>query len=252
MTYPNSSDVSSGQPTASAHYNNLRKDALTLGQLPADSHSLGSFFSRFAANIKLIYLATNRIRVVFNLYHPPAVMVGGCMLKAEANVDLPSSSFSGAAAIYYIHAVRTPGSTAFTLSVNTTPVESVTSRVIGTCYWDGTNVIDIVSFYDTAVLPAADFDSGWFACAYSQTYTKTQNLNTVPRMIMVFHSTDPSGNSELMLISIGGTSGGGDATLVSVTGTAVIVQTNTNATNGCCYATRRQSSSGFYRILAWR
>ena len=43
MTYPLSSEVSSGQPTAAAQYNNLRRDALRLGQADADAATHGGF-----------------------------------------------------------------------------------------------------------------------------------------------------------------------------------------------------------------
>ena len=43
MTYPLSSEVSSGQPTAAAQYNNLRRDALRMGQADADAATLAEF-----------------------------------------------------------------------------------------------------------------------------------------------------------------------------------------------------------------
>ena len=48
MTYPLSFPVTPGQPTAADHYNNLRKDTLTLGQTDADAVNLGAFFKRFS------------------------------------------------------------------------------------------------------------------------------------------------------------------------------------------------------------
>ncbi len=251
MTYPLSSDVSSGQPTAAAHYNNLRKDALYLGQALADSLSLGSYLSRHAANIKLVYLATNRIRVVYNGYHPAAVMVGGCMLKAAANIDLPANYFTGAASVFCIHAVRTVGSTTFTINANTTPVESDTSRVIGTCYWDGTNISNIISFYDSGGLPQADYDSGWFACTISTAYTKDHNLTAVPRMVLVYHSSDAAGTSEWVVVGVGANASNIATALVGVNATSVFVQSCTGSSNGTCYSTRRISAVGYYRILAW-
>ena len=98
MPYPNSSDVSAGQPTASAHYNNLRKDALYFGNPPVNSSTVGVFFARHAANINIAYLTTARLRVTYSPYNPPVIAIGGCLLLAAANVDLAASSFSGAAA----------------------------------------------------------------------------------------------------------------------------------------------------------
>jgi hypothetical protein len=63
MTYPTSSPVSAGQPTASSHYNTLRADALYLGQLERDSTSLGALLQRYESGLCLEYLAVNRLRV---------------------------------------------------------------------------------------------------------------------------------------------------------------------------------------------
>jgi len=250
MTYPLSSDVSSGQPTASAHYNNLRKDALYLGQLAADSLTVGDFFSRFAANIKLNYLATNRVRVVYNAYHPAAIVIGGCLLKAAANIDLAAGYFSGAASLFYIHAVRTAGSSTFTLSVNTTPVDSTTSRVIGTCYWDGTNISNVISYYDSGGLPQADYDSGWFAVAYNNTYTKAHNLGSIPRLVVVYHATDAAGTSDWIpvfhLNDTSTTKGG-----LSFNTSQIILFCANASDRGTCFSFLRSSGSGYYRVLAW-
>lgn len=250
MTYPLSSDVSSGQPTASAHYNNLRKDALYLGQASADSLPLGSYLSRHASNLKLEYLATNRIRVAYNAYHPAAIMVGGCMLKAAASIDLPAGYFSGAASLFYIHAIRTPGSTTFTLGANTTPVENETSRVIGTCYWDGTTLNSIISFYPSDGFPQADYDSGWFACAYNNTYTLSHNLSGVPRLVILLHATDAAGTSELIPVYAvyGDSSTKGN---IGFTSSLIYVVAANGSTQGCVYSFRRSSGSGYYRVLAW-
>ena len=63
MTYPLSSEVSSGQPTAAAQYNNLRRDALRLGQADADAATLADFLGRFSHNLRLELLETDRLRV---------------------------------------------------------------------------------------------------------------------------------------------------------------------------------------------
>lgn len=251
MTYPISSEVSAGQPTAAAHYNNLRSDALYLGQLPADSKHLADFLARFAANIKLTYLATNRIRVLYNLYHPAVVMVGGCMLKASADIDLPANSFTGAAAKYYVHAVRTAGSAAFTLSVNTTTIETDTSRVIGTCYWDGSKLASISSYYDSDGLPEADYDSGWFACTYNSAYTLTHGFSSIPRIFMLYHCPVSDGSTEMVLVTcvFNGTQ---SMDVVGFGTGSFLISTANNATAGTCYSTRRQSASGYYRLLAWK
>lgn len=95
--YPASGDVSPGQPTASSQYNNLRKDALTLGAAPEDARTLGEFFSRFISGVRLEYLSANRLRVPYVTTNPPTVMISGYMCQAAASVDLPAGSFSGTA-----------------------------------------------------------------------------------------------------------------------------------------------------------
>jgi len=94
MPYPISSDVSPAQPTLSAQYNNLRADALRLGQASADVVDLATFFKRYISGVSLVYLATNRIRAVYNASYPPTIMINGLMVQANANVDLPAGMFT--------------------------------------------------------------------------------------------------------------------------------------------------------------
>ena len=131
MPYPNSSDVSAGQPTASAHYNNLRKDAVFLGNVSADSISLGKLLSTYILNIDIEYLTTNRLRVPYVTTAPGTLVIEGCMLQQIDNVDLPAGQFSGSAATWYIFVNRTPSSTSFTLSVNTSSTPASGQRPAG-------------------------------------------------------------------------------------------------------------------------
>ena len=64
-------------------------------------------------------------------------MIRGYMCQAAANVDLPANSFSGGSADWYIFANRAAGSSAFTLSVNSSATEGADQRLIGICRWDG-------------------------------------------------------------------------------------------------------------------
>lgn len=141
MTYPLSSEVSSGQPTAAAQYNNLRRDALTLGQADADALSLAAFFGRFSHHLRLEALESDRLRVPATPAAPVALMINGCMLAASANVDLPTSAKpSGAAADWYVFAVQSPGSASFSLEVNTSASEAGGRRLIGQFFWDGSRI----------------------------------------------------------------------------------------------------------------
>ena len=142
MTYPNSSNVSAGQPTASAHYNHLRSDALFLGKDESNAVTLGKVLSRYEENLKLELLETNRVRVPASLEQPVNLMVSGYMLQATANVDLSSGAApAGAAAVYYVFAIRSGGSTTFTIDVNTSAAESTDRRLIGSFYWNGSAIV---------------------------------------------------------------------------------------------------------------
>jgi hypothetical protein len=148
MGYPTSSDVTVGQPTASAHYNNLRADALRLGQAAADGVNLGDLLAKFETNLSLEYLATNRVRVPASAASPAAVVVNGVPLLATAAVDLPAGSApSGGAAWWYVFAVQSAGSTSFTLTANTTATEATGTRRIGRFYWDGSSIGQLKTEY---------------------------------------------------------------------------------------------------------
>ena len=139
MTYPTSTDVIAGQATAAAHYNNLRNDALYLGNPVTDSDLLANLLAAYQSGITLQYLATNKVRVPASTAAPVRLMVGGYMLSAAANVDLAAAP-SGGAMMYYVFAVRTAGSSTFTLAVNGSATESTTTRLIGQFYWTSTAI----------------------------------------------------------------------------------------------------------------
>ena len=252
MPYPNSSDVSAGQPTASAHYNNLRKDALYLGNISADSISLGKLLSTYILNVKIEYLATNRLRVPYVTTAPASLVIEGCMLQQTDNVDLSSGEFSGAAATWYIFAVRSASSTSFTLSVNTSPTPATGQRLIGQVYWNGTALAQSsIITYSSLRMPDPDYDSGWFAVVYNTTYTKTHNLGSIPRLWMLFHNTTADGSNQWCLVGNVGPTTAPRVTISSTT-TAFTAQTGNDANNGTLLHLFGNSSGGYYRILAWK
>lgn len=250
MTYPLSTEVTAGQPTAASHYNNLRSDSLHFGQAATDSVTLGTFLNRFAANISLQLLATNRLRVPFNTTRPPVILINGCMLQAAASVDLAAGMFSGGAATWYVFAVRTAGSTTFTLAVNTSATEAPDQRIIGECQWDGSALTSVRDYFSTP-LSAPDYDSGWFAAAYNTTYTKNHGLAQVPSFVLLEHATSASGAGEIVPVMVAN-----DATYIKsiygYDGTSVYVQTMNNSTYGVVASSRRVSGGGYLRIKAWR
>ena len=138
MTYPLSSDVIPGQPTAADHYNNLRADVLRLGHPTADAANLGDVLARYTSNLTIAILGTDRVRVPATTASPVALIIDAAPLLATVNVDLSAGGKpSGAPALWYLFAVRTDGSPVFTLEVNTSAVESAGRRLIGSFYWNG-------------------------------------------------------------------------------------------------------------------
>ncbi len=142
MSYPLSANVSAGDPTLSAHYNNLRSDALLLGQPAADVVNLATLLERYESRLSLERLSTDKIRVPAAADEPVSLMLAGFMVQATANVDLADAEKpSGAAADYYIFANRIAGSTTFTLTVDTSITEAANQRLIGRFYWNGTLIV---------------------------------------------------------------------------------------------------------------
>jgi hypothetical protein len=142
MTYPLSADVTAGQPTAASHYNNLRADALRLGQALADSANLGDMLARWeAANLTITILGTDRLRVPCSSLAPVSLIVNGFILRSVANVDLSAAGKpSGGAATWYVFANRTAGVSTFTITVNSSSAEGIDQRLIGSFYWDGSAI----------------------------------------------------------------------------------------------------------------
>jgi hypothetical protein len=251
MTYPLSSTVSAGQPTAAEHYNNLRKDAINLGQSDSDVVNLGKFLNRYAAGIKLETLATNRVRVPYSATRPPTLMINGCMLQATANVDLPAGLISGSAATWYIFAVRSEGSSTFTVTTNTSASEATDMRLIGQAYWNGSSLGSIVCYLSNSTLPNADYDSGWFACTYNTIYTHAHGLGSCPRVIVLYHSTDSAGASEWVPVHVV-QNGNVSQSPISCDSLNVYIQTGVNPDyNATCFSTRRNSLGGYYRLFVW-
>jgi hypothetical protein len=250
MTYPLSSQVSAGQPTAADHYNNLRKDALSLGQSDTEAVNLGTFLKRFASGIKLEYLANHRVRVPHTSSNPPTLMINGYMLQANANVDLPAGLISGPSATWFIFAVRSAGSNTFTLTANTSSSEGNDFRLIGQAYWTGSVLMSIQCYLAPSSLPPADYDSGWFACTYNTVYNKPHGLGTCPRLISLYHSIDSAGTSEWVKVTYV-QSGQNLFEVLGCDSSSIYIQTGTSSDNSTCYSSRRLSSGGFYRVFAW-
>lgn len=255
MTYPLSSEVTAGQPTLADHYNNLRKDALQLGNAAADSLTLAGFLNRYNEFVTLEYLDTNRLRVPYSTGQPPTLMINGCMLQATANVDLPSNQFSGSSATWYVFAVRTAGSTTFTLSVNTSATETANQRLIGEVTWDGGDIIVVKSYFSPAVvIPDADYDSGWFAVTTSTTYTKAHSIGQVPRFVQLYWCSTSNGAGGIYPVTCVYTASPTSNTVspLYMDATNVYAITGTASGTGTLMSTNVRSGSGYYRIMAWK
>lgn len=138
MSYPKSSDVVAGQPTAADHYNFLRADALRFGAEEADAVNLAKLFCRYEENLSLEVISGNRIRIPASPINPVCLMVDGTPLMAESDVDLSTAQVpSGENATYYIFAVQSAGSSDFSIEINTSSGTGSGKRLIGTFEWDG-------------------------------------------------------------------------------------------------------------------
>jgi len=142
MSYPESANVSAGDATLATHYNNLRADAVHLGQVAADSVDLGTLLERYESRLAIERLDTNKLRIVASAVAPVSLLIDGYLCQAVANVDLDAGEVpSGAANVFYIFANRTDSSTTFTLTVSLTSTEDTNKRRIGRFYWDGSKII---------------------------------------------------------------------------------------------------------------
>ena len=90
------------------------------------------------------------------------MVISGVPLYTTSNVDLPAGSApTGAAAQWYIFAVSSAGLTSFNLDVNTSAGESTGRRLIGSFYWDGSQILpgSIASISEQALaLPPVPFN----------------------------------------------------------------------------------------------
>jgi len=142
MTYPSSSEVSAGDATLASHYNNLRSDALFLGQSAEDAVTLALLLERYESRLKIERLSTTRLRVPASETEPVSMIIDGYMVQALVNIDLAEAAVpTGSENTYYIFANRADGSTSFTLSISTSITEAVNQRRIGRCYWDGAKIV---------------------------------------------------------------------------------------------------------------
>ena len=153
-------------------------------------------------------------------------------------------------------AERSAGYNTFTLSVNTSGIETANNVIIGSCEWNGTNLTSVTPFYfpadDAGGLPTADYDSGYFACSYGNTYSKAHSLASRPRIVVVLHNSASDGSGEDVILITIKNANVVEYGCVGFDGTNVIVQCGADTIAGTTHGMRRNSASGYYRILAWK
>jgi hypothetical protein len=141
MTYPLSNIITPGDATLASQYNNLRSDALYLGQAPTDAVSIGQLLERYESRLTLRKLTNVQVRVPASGNESVSLFVDGYLVQAQENVDLPETSAPNGAGTWYVFANRNAECNAFTLSISTSPTENSGRRRIGRFYFDGTAIV---------------------------------------------------------------------------------------------------------------
>lgn len=91
MTYPSSAAVTAGGATLASQYNNLRSDALFLGQAAADAVPLANLLENYQMRLKLARTGTDLITISADVDTPVSLMVDGYMVQTTSNVTLAAS-----------------------------------------------------------------------------------------------------------------------------------------------------------------
>ncbi len=139
MTYPLSSEVSVGDPTEASQYNNLRLDALYLGNGAGESGTLLQLLAQGMGTVRLTRVSALTIGLTASASDPCAVMIGGRICAVTAGLTVMLSALSlPTAGRYGIWAVSQSNGS-FTLSAGSAGPDG--SRQIGTFLWDGSGVI---------------------------------------------------------------------------------------------------------------
>lgn len=141
MSYPLSSPISPGDATLASQYNNLRSDAILLGQSPTDAITIGQLLERYESRLTLNKLNTAQVRVPASIDEPVSLFIDGYLVQANSNIDLDPSSIPNGSGIWYVFGNRISGSTSFTLSISTSPTENTGQRRLGSFYFNGILIV---------------------------------------------------------------------------------------------------------------
>lgn len=230
-TYPASQDVSAGQPTGYQQYNRLRADALRMGAGQNDAVPMGRFLGQYQSGIHLTYLANNRLRIQYDPRFPPTIMINGYMCQTDHNVDLPSNSFSGANALWYIFAQRTQGSSEFTLSVNTSATEAPDQRLIGVCEWNGSAIEQTSIQTYQAVTPGSKMAVITLQASIHYTTSNSYGGTICCHHLLDFSKLKPSAKSVYLAANLIAENATAYARLYDMTDSTTLVELSTSATD---------------------
>lgn len=142
MPYPLSSEVTSGTPTLAAHYNNLRRDGLLLGNPDTDSVTVGAALKGYAQNVEIEVdetVADAKLVVPATALVPATLEINGCLCQNVAPTYTPLLSESGTVS-FYVLARRNAGLKTFTIELAVSLGTDPNVRVIGQAQYLGSEI----------------------------------------------------------------------------------------------------------------
>lgn len=135
MTYPLSSTVQAGDATEASQYNNLRADALYLGNDPAAS---GNLLQLLSGSIQLSQSGTATIVLTASESAPASLLISGVIYSVTQNLSFEMTAENFPAAGYYqIYAALESGS--FSLGVAAALPNNAVK--IGGLIWTGSAIV---------------------------------------------------------------------------------------------------------------
>ena len=139
MSYPLSSAVQVGDATEAAQYNNLRMDALYLGNQPGQSGNMLQLLAQSMGAVSLTRISSMIIRLTASPAEPCGLMISGRIYAVIGNVELTiSQEETYAAGRYFVYAV---GGSDGSFSLAMGSAAPYNGRMVGTFLWDGQGII---------------------------------------------------------------------------------------------------------------
>ncbi len=142
MPYPLSSDVTPGEPTLAAQYNNLRADALYFGGNPAGAADLRSLFADYLEGIRLTGSETT-LTLEASSAEPCALVLDGlpAVVRTPLTTEISPAAFPSPCLLWIF--IRSDGAepAAFSLNVSESPFETTGTRRIGRLEWTGSKIL---------------------------------------------------------------------------------------------------------------